>query len=217
MSINKTYAVLGLGRYGRAVAEELVNNGAEVLAVDIDPNNVNNAIETIPVCKCADITEPETIKRLGISNIDNVIVAMANNLEASVLAVALCKEVGVTNVIVKCGNEMHQKILERVGADKVIFPEKESGKRLAKNLLTSGFSEMIELSDEVSMVEIDVREEWSGKTLIELGLRQKYSINVVAIREDDKISTTVDPTLPLKKGWQLIVIANTLKLQKLKK
>lgn len=217
MSINKTYAVLGLGRYGRAVAEELVNNGAEVLAVDIDPNNVNNAIETIPVCKCADITEPETIKRLGISNIDNVIVAMANNLEASVLAVALCKEVGVKNVIVKCGNEMHQKILERVGADKVIFPEKESGKRLARNLLTSGFSEMIELSDEVSMVEIDVREEWGGKTLIELGLRQKYSINVVAIREDDKISTTVDPTLPLKKGWQLIVIANTLKLQKLKK
>lgn len=217
MSINKTYAVLGLGRYGRAVAEELVNNGAEVLAVDINPNNVNNAIETIPVCKCADITEPETIKRLGISNIDNVIVAMANNLEASVLAVALCKEVGVKNVIVKCGNEMHQKILERVGADKVIFPEKESGKRLAKNLLTSGFSEMIELSDEVSMVEIDVREEWGGKTLIELGLRQKYSINVVAIREDDKISTTVDPTLPLKKGWQLIVIANTLKLQKLKK
>ena len=217
MSINKTYAVLGLGRYGRAVAEELVNNGAEVLAVDIDPNNVNNAIETIPVCKCADITEPETIKRLDISNIDNVIVAMANNLEASVLAVALCKEVGVKNVIVKCGNEMHQKILERVGADKVIFPEKESGKRLAKNLLTSGFSEMIELSDEVSMVEIDVREEWTGKTLIELGLRQKYSINVVAIREDDKISTTVDPTLPLKKGWQLIVIANTLKLQKLKK
>ena len=215
MSINKTYAVLGLGRYGRAVAEELVNNGAEVLAVDINPNNVNNAIETIPVCKCADITEPETIKRLGISNIDNVIVAMANNLEASVLAVALCKEVGVKNVIVKCGNEMHQKILERVGADKVIFPEKESGKRLARNLLTSGFSEMIELSDEVSMVEIDVREEWTGKTLIELGLRQKYSINVVAIREDDKISTTVDPTLPLKKGWQLIVIANTLKLQKL--
>ena len=217
MSINKTYAVLGLGRYGKAVAEELVNNGAEVLAVDIDPNNVNNAIETIPVCKCADITEPETIKRLGISNIDNVIIAMANNLEASVLAVALCKEVGVKNVIVKCGNEMHQKILERVGADKVIFPEKESGKRLARNLLTSGFSEMIELSDEVSMVEIDVREEWTGKTLIELGLRQKYSINVVAIREDDKISTTVDPTLPLKQGWQLIVIANTLKLQKLRK
>ena len=125
MSVNKTYAVLGLGRYGKAVAEELVNNGAEVLAVDIDQNNVNKAIETIPVCKCADITDPEAIKRLGISNIDVVVVAMASNLEASVMAVTLCKEAGVPNVIVKCGNEMHQKILSRVGADRVIIPEKE--------------------------------------------------------------------------------------------
>lgn len=216
MSINKTYAVLGLGRYGRAVAEELANNGAEVLAVDIDQNNVNKASETIPVCKCADITELEAIKRLGISNIDVVVVAMASNLEASVMAVALCKEVGVETVIVKCGNEMHQKILNRVGADKVIFPEKESGTRLAKNLLTSGFSEMIELSNEVSMAEIDVKDDWAGKTLVELSLRKKYSINVVAVRNSDKISTTVDPTLPLEKGMQLIVIANTLKLKKLK-
>ena len=136
MSVNKTYAVLGLGRYGQGVAEELVNSGAEVLAVDIDQNIVNNAIKTIPVCKCADVTEPEAIKRLGIANIDVVVIAMANNLEASVMAVTLCKEAGVKTVIVKCGSEMHQKILYRVGADKVIFPEKESGIRLARNLLT---------------------------------------------------------------------------------
>ena len=144
----------------------------------------------------------------------------ANNEIGSVLPIseigAVCKEAGVPTVIVKCGNEMHQKILSRVGADRVIFPEKESGTRLAKNLLTSGFSEMIELSDEVSMVEIDVRDEWVGKTLIELSLRKKYSINVVAIRNGDKISTTVDPALPLEKGMQLIVIANTSKLKKLK-
>ena len=216
MSINKTYAVLGLGRYGRAVAEELINNGAEVLAVDIDQDNVDNAIETIPVCKCADITEPEAIKRLGIANVDVVVVAMASNLEASVMAVTLCKEVGVPNVIVKCGNEMHQKILSRVGADKVIFPEKESGIRLAKNLLTSGFAEMIELSDDVSMVEIDVKDEWVGKSLMDLNLRKKYTVNVVAIRKEKEINTVVDPLLPLEKGMQLIVIANTAKLQKLK-
>ncbi len=216
MSINKTYAVLGLGRYGRAVAEELVSNGAEVLAVDINQNNVDSAIETIPVCKCADITEPEAIKRLGISNIDVVIVAMASNLESSVMAITLCKEAGVPTVIVKCGNEMHQKIFSRVGADKVIFPEKESGIRLAKNLLSAGFSEMIELSDDVSMVEIDVKDEWVGKTLIDLSLRKKYSINVVAIRNQNEINTLIDPNLPLEKGMQLIVIANTLKLQKLK-
>lgn len=92
MSINKTYAVFGLGRYGKAVAEELVKNGAEVLGVDIDQDIVDNAVETIPVCKCADITEAEVIKRLGIFNMDIVIVSMANNLEASVMAVTLCKE-----------------------------------------------------------------------------------------------------------------------------
>ncbi|MBR6743536.1 MAG: TrkA family potassium uptake protein [Clostridia bacterium] len=216
MSINKTYAVLGLGRYGRSVAEELVNNGAEVLAVDIDQSNVNSAIETIPVCKCADITEPEAIKRLGIANIDVVIVAMASNLEASVMAITLCKEAGVETIIAKCGNEMHQKILSRVGADKVIFPEKESGARLAKKLLTSGFSEMIELSNEVSMVEIDVKDDWVGKNLIELSLRKKYTINVVAIKSDGNINTDIDPTLPLEKEMQLIVIANTLKLKRLK-
>ena len=216
MSINKTYAVLGLGRYGRAVAEELVKNGAEVLAVDIDSNNVNSAIETIPVCKCADVTEPEAIKRLGIANVDVVIIAMASNLEASVMAVTICKDAGVPTVIVKCGNEMHQKIFSRVGADQVIFPEKESGTRLAKNLLTSGFAEMIELSDEVSMVEIDVKEEWVGKTLIELSLRKKYSINVVAVRRNGKINTTVEPASPLEKGMELIVIAHKSKLQKLK-
>ncbi len=215
MSVRKNYAVLGLGRYGRAVAEELVNNGADVLAVDIDQDNVNSAIETIPVCKCADVTEPEVIKRLGISNVDVVIVAIANNLEASVMAVALCKEAGVKNVIVKCGNEIHQKILSRVGADKVIFPEKESGVRLARNLLTSGFSEMIELSDDVSMVEISVKDEWVGKSLVELSLRKKYSINVVAFRIGERIITTVDPTIPLKKEMELIVIANTSGLKRI--
>ncbi len=216
MSIQKTYAVFGLGRYGQAVAQELVKNGAEVLAVDIDQTTVNNAIETIPVCRCADITEPEAIKRLGIANIDVVIVAMASNLEASVMAVTLCKEAGVKTVIVKCGSEMHQKILLRVGADKVIIPEKESGVRLAKNLLSAGFSEMIELSDEVSMVDMQVKPDWVGKTLIELGLRQKYAINVVALRKADKISTTIDPMMPLESGMQLIVIADTAKLKKLK-
>ena len=216
MSINKTYAVFGLGRYGRAVAEGLVNSGAEVLAVDMDQNNVNSAIETIPVCKCADITEAETIKRLGIANIDVVIIAMASNLEASVMAVTLCKEVGVKNVIAKCANEMQQKILLRVGADKVVFPENESGIRLAKNLLSSGFIDMISLSKDVSMIEIDVRDEWRGKNLIELNLRKKYGFNIVAIKKGEKVNVNINPEQALEEGTTLIVIANIAKLGKIK-
>ena len=156
MKTKKTYAIFGLGRYGTAVARELVENGMEVIAVDTDQRIVTDAAAYLPVCKCADVTDAEVISRLGIGSIDTVIVCMASNLEASVMAVTLCKEAGVKNVIAKCSNEMHQKILLRVGADKVVFPEHESGIRLAKNLLSSGFIDMISLSNDVSIVEIDV-------------------------------------------------------------
>jgi len=216
MSIKKSYAVFGLGRYGLSVAEELVNNGAEVLAVDSDESIVNSAVADIPFCKCADITDLEVIKQLGIANIDVVIIAMANNLEASVMAVMLCKEVGVKTVIVKCANEMHRKILSKVGADKVVFPESESGIRLAKNLLSSGFVDVIELSNDVSLIELDVKPEWVDKTLIELNLRKKYSINVIAIRQGQDLQINIDPTMKLNKNMQLVVIINTSKLAKLK-
>ncbi|MBR3704459.1 MAG: TrkA family potassium uptake protein [Oscillospiraceae bacterium] len=216
MSIKKTYAVFGLGRYGLAVARELVVNGAEVIAVDLDENVVNAAASELPICKCADITDLEAVTQLGIHNVDTVIVAMASNLEASVMAVTLCKELGVKTVMAKCANEMHQKILKRVGADQVLFPENESGIRLAKNLLSSGFVDMISLSKNVSMVELDVRDEWIGRSLIELNLRKKYSINVVAIRKGEMVSVDINPEEKLEQSATLIVIANTEKLAKLK-
>ena len=214
--MSKTYAVFGLGRYGIAVARELVENGVEVIAVDMEPRIVNAASAELPICKCADITDPEVIRQLGIGNVDVVIIAMANNLEASVMAVALCKEAGVPTVIAKCANEMHQKILTRVGADKVVFPENESGIRLAKNLLSSGFVDMVSLARNVSMIELDVKPEWVGKNLIELNLRKKYSINVVAVRIADMVSVDIDPHEPLRADSHLIVIANTAKLAKLR-
>ena len=216
MSMKKTYAVFGLGRYGIAVARELVNNGMEVIAVDIDEKIVNAAADELPICKCADITDPDVIHQLGISNADVVIIAMANSLESSVMAVTLCKEIGVKTVIAKSANEMHQKILTRVGADKVVFPENESGIRLAKNLLSSGFVDMVSLAKNVSVIELDVKAEWVGKDLIELNLRKKYSINVVAIRKGQAVSVDIDPHAPLQADDKLIVIANTERLSKLK-
>lgn len=215
MGINHSYAVFGLGRYGKAVAQELVRNGAEVLAVDTDEEIVNAAIAEIPYCKCADITEPEVIKQLGIANIDVVIIAMASSLEASVMATMLCKEIGVKTVIAKCATDMDCKILSKVGADRVVFPESESGIRLAKNLLSSGFVDIMDLSSNVSLIELEVRTEWAGKSLLELNLRKKYSINVVAIIRDGNVSTDIDPEKPLSQAMRLIVIANTSRLRKL--
>ena len=214
--MKKTYAVFGLGRYGIAVARELINNGVEVIAVDSDERIVNAAADELPICKCANITDPEVIRQLGISNVDVVIIAMANNLEASVMAVTLCKEIGVKTVIAKSANEMHQKILNRVGADKVVFPENESGIRLAKNLLSSGFVDMVSLAKNVSMIELDMKADWIGRNLIELNLRKKYSINVVALRRGDMVSVDIDPHEPLTDRVKLIVIANAEKLAKLK-
>ena len=216
MKAKKTYAVFGLGRYGTAVARELVEHGMEVLAVDSNMKIVNDAAAYLPVCKCADVTDGEVISRLGIGNIDTVIVCMASNLEASVMAITLCKEAGVKTVIAKCADEMQQKILLRVGADQVVFPENESGIRLAKNLVSSGFIDMISLSKDVSMVEIDVKDEWCGKNLIELNLRKKYGFNIVAIKRDERVNVNINPEQVLDAESSLIVIANTAKLGKLK-
>lgn len=216
MSLNKSYAVFGLGRYGLAVAKELVKHGADVLAVDIDENIVNAAIADIPFCKCADVTEPEVLRQLGIANVDVAIIAMATNLEANVLAVMLCKEMGVKTVIVKCADDMQAKILSKVGADQTLIPERESGVRLAKNILSSGFVDVMELSKDVSLLELSIKDEWLGKNLIELNLRKKYGINVIAIKLDGRVMIDLDPTLPLTKDMRLIIIAHASKLGKLK-
>ena len=216
MKRNQSYAVFGLGRYGRAVACEMVENGIEVIAVDMNEDIVNDAISEIPFCKCADVTDPEVLKQLGIANVDVVIIAMATNLEASVMATMLCKEMGVRTVIAKCASEMNCKILSKVGADRVVFPENESGIRLAKNLLSSGFVDLIELSKDVSMIEMNVKPEWEGKSLLELNLRKRYSLNIVAIVQGEDICVNIDPEKALEKSMKLIVIANTEKLNKIK-
>ena len=217
MGIHQSYAVFGLGRYGIAVARELVEGGAEVLAVDRDEEIINSASAFIPICKCADVTDAEALRQLGIANIDVVILSMASSLEASVMAVMLCKELGVKTVIAKGASEMNCRILRRVGADKVVFPENESGVRLARSLLSAGFTDIIELSRDVSMLELEVRPEWVGKTLMELNLRRKYSINVVAVVKNSQISVNIDPEKPLEAGMKLIVIANVEKIRRLQK
>lgn len=216
MNNKKSYAVFGLGRYGMAAARELSAAGAQVLAVDADEAVVQSAAAYLPLVKCADVTDPEVLEVLGVANFDVVIIAMAEHMEACVMAVMLCKEAGVPTVIVKCASETHGRLLSRVGADQVVIPESESGTRMAKNLLSSGFVDVIELSGDVSLIEVPVKAEWVSHTLIELNLRKKYGINVVALKRGDTIDVTVDPNQPLQTGDRLVVIAQTAKLHKLK-
>lgn len=216
MSSNHSYAVFGLGRYGLAAAKELSAAGAQVLAVDADAQVVQSAAAVLPVVKCADVTDPDVLEVLGIANFDVVIIAMAEHMEACVMAVMLCKEAGVPTVIVKCASETHGRLLSRVGADQVVIPESESGARMAKNLLSSGFVDVMDLSDEVSLIEVPAKAEWIGHSLMELHLRKKYGINVVALKQGSVIDVTIDPNQPLAEGDRLVVIAETAKLHKLK-
>ncbi len=216
MSINKSYAVFGLGRYGKAVVRELLNNGVSVLAVDQSAKVVDELAAEIPICKCADITEPGVIKQLGISNVDVVVISMAKNFEASVMATMLCKEAGVPKVIVKCSNESHYKILSKVGADEVVFPEYESGIRLAKNILSSGFIDIADIAEDISVLELEVRPDWIGKALKELDLRRKYNINVIALKTKDNIDIATNPDAVITREMKLIVIANRKEIHRIK-
>lgn len=213
--MKKSYAVFGLGRYGITVARELVNNGADVLAIDINDTIVEDVKNIIPICKCADITNKDVLEQLGIKNIDVVVVAMASHLEECIMTTMLCKEMGVPTVIVKSASEFNKKILLKVGADKVVIPEHESGVRLAKEIFHSGFVDIVDISNKISMLEIAVREEWVGKSLMELSLRRKYSFNVVAVKSGDEVSTSIDPNTPLEKGMILLVIADVSQIKKI--
>jgi len=216
MTINKNYAVFGLGRYGRAVVKELLDNGASVLAVDKSRKIVDELVEEIPVCKCADITEPGVIKQLGISNMDAVVISMAENFEGSVMATMLCKEAGIKKIIVKCANDAHCNILRKIGADETVLPEREAGTRLAKNILSSGFLDIAEISDDISILELDIKAEWKGKTLKELEFRKKYNINVLAFRKNNQINVSVNPDTVIDDDMKMIVMANRNEINRIK-
>lgn len=201
MSKNNSYAVIGMGRFGTAVAMELANSGADVLAVDINEERVRAISEHVTCAVKADISDAETVASLGLGNMDAVVVAMTRSMDASILATISAKESGAKYVIAKAQNEMHAKILTKVGADKVIVPEKESGRRIAKNLINGNFLDFFELSDRISMVEIPVQEEWIGSNLRELDFRRKYSVNVIAYEANGKdLIVNIPPDKPLDKG-----------------
>ena len=205
--MSKSYAVFGLGRYGRAVVKELLNNGAEVLAVDKDRRIVDELVGEIPVCKCADITEPGVIEQLGISDIDVVVISMAKSFEASIMATMLCKEAYVRKVIVKCSDESQCRVMKKIGADEVILPETESGTRLAKNILSSGFIDIADITDNISIFEMDIKAEWVGKTLRELDLRKKYNINIIAFKNSNDV-VFANPDIVIDDSMKMIVMTD---------
>lgn len=213
--MKKGFAVLGLGRFGASVAVHLAETGAEVLVVDKDEACVHDLADLVTYAVQGDISDPDTLKSLGIGNLDAAVIAIAGNIEASVMATILAKESGVPYVIAKAQNEMHGKILEKVGADNVIFPEKEMGARIARNLTVGNFIDLFELSSKVSMVEMIVKPEWEGKTLKELDLRSRYGVNVVAAKRGGNLDVSPTPDEALTPNMHLLLTGYNHDLKKL--
>ena len=206
--MDKQFAVLGLGSFGSSVALTLENMGCDVLVVDESYEKVQEISDK------ADVSEPDALQALGGRNLDGVVVAISESLEASIMATMLCKEMGIPLVVAKAKDKLQGAILQRVGADRIVYPEIEMGSRVAKSLVSKEFVDWISLSNDYSMVEIVVPQNWVGKSLVDLGVRERLGINVVGIIKNGKIEVAINPQEPLREKEILIVIGSNDILEK---
>lgn len=211
----KQYVIFGLGRFGKSVATALAENGCEVLVIDADENSVNEMADVVTYAVKADATETEALKNLGLGNFDVAIIAMGENLEASVMATILVKEVGVPYVLAKAQSDLHGRILKKLGADMVVFPEKETGIRIANSLLVNNLFNTVELPANYNMMELEALPEWIGKSFQELNLRAWLKINVIGIKKKNHLNINPDPEEAIVEGDILILIGKNEVLNKL--
>jgi trk system potassium uptake protein TrkA len=212
--MGKQYAVLGLGSFGRSVAQTLESLGCDVVAVDKSYERVQEISDVVSYAMRADVSEPDFMKTLGAKNLDGAIVSVSESLEASIMATMLAKEIGIPYVIAKASDELQGVILRKVGADAIVYPERDMGARVAKSLVSTAFSDWIELSAEYSMVETVVPESWTEKSLLDLKLRERYGLNIVGVRKGDEVDVMFPATHTFSKGDVIIVIGPNAVLSK---
>lgn len=185
----KSYAVIGLGRFGFEVARQLCAQGCEVLAIDVRSDLVQQVSGEVTHAVVADGQDKDVLRALGIRDFDCAVVAIGDDLAASVLTTMNLKELGIPYIVCKAYDETHRRVLEKLGADRIVIPEKENASRLAKSLSSPNVLDYIELSEGYGIVEVPAPAKWLGKTLKELDVRAKMGINIIAIKHDGKIST----------------------------
>lgn len=208
------YAVIGLGRFGSSVATTLFNEGNDVLAIDINEGNIEDLKDCVTHTVIADATDEEALKAIGIRNFDTVIVAIGDDIQASILTVLLLKELGIKQVVVKAMNKRHAQVLHKLGADQIVFPERDMGERVAHQLMSPNVLNFLELADNYSVEEIKVPKTMTGKNLREIDLRAKYNLNVIAIKSGKKINISPDPEETIQNDDVLVVIGENKDLEK---
>lgn len=214
--MGKQFAVFGLGSFGKSVALTLQSFGCDVIAVDNCYEKIQDIADSVSYAMCGDVTEPEFMKTIGARNLDGAVIAISENLEAAIMATMLSKEMGIPYVLAKAMDELQGKILEKIGAESIVYPEIDMGERVAKKLMSTEFVDWIELSPDYSLTEKLIPKQWEGKSLAELRAREKFGINVIGILKEDKMDMALDPSKPLQADDMLFIIGKNSDLEKFK-
>ena len=213
----KTYVVIGMGRFGTAVANRLYELGNEVLVIDGRAEHIQHIADRVTHAVTGDATDEDVLRALGVGNYDCAIVAIGSDLAASILITLNLKDLGVPAVICKASDEGYKRALERVGADRVVIPERELGVKLAQNLTSSSILDFIELSPDYGVAEVTVPAEWAGKSLRELNIRAKYGVTVLAFREGDRLDVQPCPDEPVGPNTVVVALGSNEQLARLQK
>ena len=212
---SKQFVIIGLGRFGSSVAKTLYALGHDVLAIDYNEDLVQEISDSVTHAVQMDATDENALRTLGLRNFDVAVVTIGANIQASVMATLLLKDMGIKYIIAKGNSDLHAKVLYKIGADRVILPEKDMGVRVAHNLVSSSILDYIELSPDYSIIEIESPKEWYGKSMKELSLRSKYGINVMAIKRNNEVNISPDADDVINKDDIVVAIGSAEDLTKL--
>lgn len=211
----KQYLVLGLGRFGMSIAKTLCELGQEVLAVDSDAELVNDIAPYVTQAMQLDATNEDVLATLGVNNFDAAIVSIGQNTRDSILVCVILKELGVPYLIAKANDDLHAKVLRKIGADRVIFPERDMGARVARSILTPNVLDLMNLSDDYQIIEIRVPSKWVGNSIIGLNVRRHYGLNILAIHRQERFLVSPAPDMLFASGDTLLVMGKKEDIERL--
>ena len=212
---SKQYLVLGLGRFGFSVAKTLCELGHEVLAIDSDEELVSEIAPFVTQAMQLDATDESMLETLGVEHFDAAVVSIGQNTRDSILVSVLLKELGIPYLIAKANDELHAKVLRKIGADRVVFPERDMGARIARSMLTPNVLDLMNLSDDYVMAEIRVPDEWVDSSLMELNVRRRYGLNILAIHRREQFMVSPAPDLPFEADDTLLVMGRKEDVERL--
>lgn len=212
--MSKSFIIIGLGRFGTSTARMLTTLGHEVLAVDKRADRVSAVKDSVMHAVQADSTDERALSQLGVRNFDTVVICIGDDIRASILTTVLCREMGAKKIVAKAQDDLHQKLLIKTGADRVVQPEHDGGIRLARSLVAEGVLDSLDLSDEYCINEIKVPKEWVGRSLAQIDVRNKYGFSVIAIRRDGHVAGNIDSNEPFHADDSIYILGDNESLDR---